>query len=140
MTLTMAGLLSGAIVAAGILFPAVPAQPAAAAALPTYARATDEATITGRISSVRGTTVVVRDDRGFLDHVELHRGTAINPTGLTLAAGMKVTVFGYDRGAQFAADEVDAPYRYAPAPPPDAYSDGSFGFGFGYDGPIRYFR
>jgi Domain of unknown function (DUF5666) len=45
-------------------------------------------------------------DRGT--HVELHQGTVINPTGITLQPGMRVQVYGYwNRDGSFAANEID---------------------------------
>jgi len=100
---------------------------------PSYARppANDEETIHGRISLIDGKYHLdVRDDRGFIDNVEMHQGTIINPTGLQLAPGMTVTILGYNRGPVFAANEIDTPYQaygFAREPYP-AYS---VGFGFG---------
>ena len=54
----------------------------------------------------------VRDVRGYVDNVTLHQGTIINPTGLTLAPGMVVSILGYNAGPFFAANEVDTPYTY----------------------------
>jgi hypothetical protein len=122
------GLLSlGALLAAGI--PA-PSQ----AETPSYARpgyASDEETIHGRIASFNGEyDMQVRDDRGFVDHVRLHTGTVINPTGLTLVPGMSVTILGYNRGSSFEANEVDTPYApYAAQPfpvPVYGYDYGSY--------------
>jgi hypothetical protein len=45
-------------------------------------------------------------DRGT--HVELHQGTVINPTGITLQPGMRVQVYGFwNRDGSFAANEID---------------------------------
>jgi hypothetical protein len=90
-----------------------PAAPAAAGA-PTYARqaANGEETIHGRINRFDGKYgIQVRDDRGFMDNVEMHAGTVINPTGLALQPGMAVTIVGYNRGHAFAANEIDTPYQ-----------------------------
>lgn len=111
---------------------AVAQQPAAAPAPPpSYARpaASGEETIHGRISSFDGKYhVQVHDDRGFVDNVELHQGTIINPTGVALQPGMMVTIVGSNRGPVFAANEIDTPYvAYGGAPYP-AYS---VGIGFG---------
>jgi hypothetical protein len=82
---------------------------------PSYA-SSDEDTIHGRIVSVDDPFhISVRDGRGFVDHVTLHQGTIINPTGLTLHPGMTVTVLGVNAGATLAANEIDTPYNYAPA-------------------------
>jgi len=121
---------------------AVAFAPLAAAAqddVPSYARptvvSTDE-TIHGRIRSVDGAfTISVADDRGFIDNVELHQGTIINPTGLTLSPGMSVTIVGYNAGDTFAANEIDTPYTYdGPLPTPVYYGPGYWcpGFGYGY--------
>ncbi len=66
--------------------------------------------INGTIASINGKyTITVHDDRGFIDDVHLHQGTIINPTGLTLAPGMRVTIFGYNAGSWFEANEIDTP-------------------------------
>jgi hypothetical protein len=110
------------------------AQDVPSYASPTYA-STDE-TIHGRIRSVDGAfNITVDDDRGFVDNVELHAGTIINPTGLTLAAGMSVTIAGYNAGSAFNANEIDTPYTYGgPLPSPVYYGPGYWypGFGYGY--------
>ncbi len=54
--------------------------------------------------------MTVRDEQGHLDRVVLHEGTIINPTGLTLADGMVVSILGYNAGPYFAANEIDTPY------------------------------
>ena len=72
-----------------------------------------DAQIHGRILSFDGAySVQVRDERGYVDNVQLHQGTIINPTGLTLAPGMVVSILGYNAGPYFAANEVDTPYTY----------------------------
>ena len=88
---------------------AQPAAPPPAYAPPSYA--TQDQQIHGRIVAFDGGyNLQVRDDRGYLDNVQLHPGTVINPTGLTLAPGMVVSVNGYNAGPYFAANEVDTPY------------------------------
>jgi hypothetical protein len=83
---------------------------AAPAAPPSYGRRADES-ISGRVTSFDGGyNLQVRDERGFIDNVQLHRGTIINPTGIRLAPGMAVTVYGVNRGPVFAANEIDTPY------------------------------
>jgi len=90
--------------------------PVAAAAqdVPSYAQpAPQDEQIRGRIVSFDGAySVTVKDDRGFVDNVQLHNGTIINPTGLTLQPGMVVSILGYNAGSFFAANEVDTPYNY----------------------------
>lgn len=120
MKFTLARVLSAVVAAAGVGFPVTATAQPAESATPAYSRpsyASDEETIKGRIASINGYRMEVRDDRGFVDNVELHQGTVINPTGLTLGPGMSVTVFGYSRGQMFAANEIDTPYSsYAAFP------------------------
>lgn len=110
----LAVLLGIAALSAPLAAPAqeVPAQTAPQAA-PSYARrpANGEEMISGKIGSFSGKyDIQVRDDRGFIDNVEMHQGTVINPTGLALQPGMPVTILGYNRGPVFAANEIDAPF------------------------------
>ena len=94
--------------------------PAAAGAqpLPSYAQpppssASGEENIHGRIVSFDGRFALqVRDERGFLDNVQLHQGTIINPTGITLEPGMVVSILGYNAGSYLAANEIDTPYTF----------------------------
>jgi hypothetical protein len=95
------------------------AAPIAAQAqvIPSYAQgpsaATAEEDVHGRVVSFDGAyTMTVRDERGFIDNVELHQGTIINPTGLTLEPGMIVNILGYDAGDYLAANEIDTPYTF----------------------------
>lgn len=85
----------------------------AAQAQPSYA--VHEQTIKGRVARFDlPYDLYVRSRHGDLDHVLLHQGTIINPTGLTLESGMSVTVYGRPEGSVFAANEIDTPYHYAP--------------------------
>jgi hypothetical protein len=135
-----AALLSIAVISAPLTAFAqqVPAQPEAQSA-PTYARpgATNgEETIHGRINQFDGKyRLEVRDDRGFVDNVELHQGTVINPTGLSLQPGMAVTIVGYNRGHAFAANEIDTPYQSYGLARAYSYPPYSIGVGFG---PVYY--
>ncbi len=102
-----------AFAAITLLAPAV----AGAQALPSYAQppapsyASGEENIHGRIVSFDGRyALTVRDERGYVDSVQLHQGTIINPTGLTLEPGMVVSVLGYNAGSFIAANEIDTPY------------------------------
>lgn len=92
--------------------------------------------IQGTIQSINGAfDISVADSQGYLDDVQLHQGTIINPTGLTLAPGMSVTIDGYSNGSQFDANEIDTPYHYSgPAPVPVYYGPGVWypGFNYGY--------
>ncbi len=61
----------------------------------------------------------------------MHQGTVINPTGLPLQNGMRVTIYGYNAGSTFAANEIDAhlpPIVVAPGAPVHV----GIGFGFGW--------
>lgn len=95
--------------------------PAAALAqpIPSYAEppppsyASGEENVHGRVISFDGQySLQVRDERGFVDNVRLHPGTIINPTGLTLAPGMIVSILGYNAGPYLAANEIDTPYAF----------------------------
>jgi hypothetical protein len=95
---------------------------AAQADIPSYAQG--EESIHGKVSGFDGKyDLTVRDDRGFDDHVRLHDGTVINPTGLRLAGGMTVTVYGHNDGSVFSAAEIETPYHrsYAYGYPYPAY-------------------
>jgi len=82
--------------------------------------------IAGIVRSFDGQyTMYVRDNHGDLDRVELHQGTIINPTGLTLQGGMRVTVYGHPEGPVFVADEIDTPYHGVPY----------YGYGYPYPYP-----
>jgi len=127
--------------------------------MPSYAQpagqpVADDEQIQGRISSFDGGyNLTVADNRGFVDNVQLHDGTIINPTGLTLAPGMVVSILGYNAGPYFAANEVDTPYTFYGGVPyyaghPWFYYGPSISLGFffgnvgwwhgGYFGPGRY--
>ena len=117
-----------------------------AGAPPSYARPANpngEEIIQGRVTAYDGKySLQVNDDRGYVDNVELRQGTIINPTGLRLQPGMRVTVLGYNRGHFFAANQIDTPYQsygFAyPAYPAYGYYPGySIGIGFG---PVFYHR
>ncbi|HYZ16754.1 MAG TPA: hypothetical protein VE591_10145 [Candidatus Acidoferrum sp.] len=94
------------------------ATPLAAQAqdMPSYAQpvaVSRDEQIHGRIVDFDGGyNLRVRDERGFIDNVQLHQGTIINPTGLTLAPGMVVSIDGYNAGPYLAANEIDTPYTF----------------------------
>jgi hypothetical protein len=72
-----------------------------------------EAQIHGRILNFDGGyNLAVKDEKGYVDNVQLHQGTIINPTGLTLAPGMIVSIMGYNAGPYFAANQIDTPYTF----------------------------
>jgi|GEM_PF-1967036 hypothetical protein len=118
------------------LFVTIAPQPgsAQASAAPAAANApSSEQTIHGRITATDGRfNIRIHDDSGYNDSVQLHRGTIINPTGLTLEVGMRVRILGYNAGDVFAANEIDTPYRFAGPPPPAMY----YGPGWWYPGYI----
>jgi len=87
------------------------AQDVPSYAQPQYANA--DVQIRGRIASFDGAyNLTVRDEGGYVDNVQLHPGTIINPTGITLAPGMIVSILGYNTGPYLAANEVDTPYAF----------------------------
>jgi hypothetical protein len=127
--------LAAAALPLGVFAQTTPA-PAAASGTPSYSRpsyASDEETIAGRITAFDGGyKLEVRDDRGFVDRVELHQGTIINPTGIRLQPGMSVTIYGVNRGSMLAADEIDTPYQQYGVIPVYPYGPRvSFGIGIG---------
>jgi hypothetical protein len=91
--------------------------------------------------------ISLRDDRGFVDEVQLGADTRVSPSGTQLAPGMRVAITGYNGGKWFDAvavevtgrDEAAAPQQpsyarpdpmggyassapaYAYPPPPPAY-------------------
>ena len=74
--------------------------------------------LVGTIQSINGAfNISVLDSNGYADNVALHQGTIINPTGLTLAPGMNVTILGYNAGGAFDANEIDTSYQYSGALP-----------------------
>jgi hypothetical protein len=107
-------------------------------ARPSAPRAGD--TIKGRVLSFDGGySLQVADERGYTDNVRLHKGTIINPTGLTLAPGMSVTIHGVNGGSAFVADEIDTPYTsfnampvypYYPYPVYPVYPGYPYGYGY----------
>ena len=100
-----------ALAAAALLAPlAAEAQGVPSYAQPTSSYAGDE-NIHGRIATFDGGfNLTVRDERGFVDNVHMHQGTIINPTGITLEAGMVVSILGYNAGSYLEANEIDTPY------------------------------
>jgi hypothetical protein len=66
------------------------------------------ATLSGTIAVFDGKYhLQLRDERGSLDDVTLHRGTVITPTGQRLTSGMHVTISGTTNGGSLDADEID---------------------------------
>jgi hypothetical protein len=107
------------------------AQAADQTQVPSYA--TGQETIHGTVSGFDGKyDLTVHDARGFDDHVQLHDGTVINPTGLKLANGMTVTIYGHNDGSHFTATEIDTPYHRTYAYGPYPYAP------YPYYGPYAY--
>jgi len=118
-------------------FTAATLQAAGADPLPSYAASDETIQIQGFVSSISGRDVTLRDERGFLDHVVLHDGTVINPTGMEIASGQALTIHGHVDGNVFDASEIDADANsYASAPyAVDTYVpyfDPYYGYGYGY--------
>jgi hypothetical protein len=111
---------------------------AAALALPALAGAQEQVpsygTPVARQESIKGTLtgfdgqyiVYMRDERGYDDHITLHQGTEINPTGIRLVEGMRVTIWGHTDGPTFQANRIDVS-------PPD-YGGSPYSSGYGYGG------
>jgi hypothetical protein len=124
-------LLGVAVATVALITPAI----ASAQNVPSYAAGGDQQ-IRGTISGINGTwNIDVADANGYTDSVELHQGTIINPTGLTLEPGMSVTIDGYPDGSNFDATEIDTPYQYdGPQPVAVYYGQGAWypGYAEGY--------
>jgi hypothetical protein len=111
---------------------------ASADTIPSYAARNGD-TIHGRVSSSAGKyELFVRDDRGYVDHVVLHNGTIINPTGFELASGDTVTIFGRVDGHVFLADEIDTPYSVGEQSIGYDNSQTAYDYGVGYPGDYGY--
>jgi hypothetical protein len=128
-------LLGVAVAAAALITPSI----ASAQDVPSYAtggaaNGGADQQIQGTISSINGTwNITVADANGYSDSVQLEQGTIINPTGLTLEAGMNVTIDGYADGSNFDAVEIDTPYQYSgPAPVAVYYGPGAWYPGYAY--------
>jgi len=84
-----------------------------AAPIAAQAQSNPSEDVHGRVVAFNGAYALsVRDERGFIDSIQLHQGTIINPTGLRLAPGMIVNVLGFNAGGYIAADEIDTPYTF----------------------------
>jgi hypothetical protein len=133
----MSGKFGFGVMTAALLLGTV-AFPAAAQSVPSYAH--NEESIHGVVSTFDGKyDLSVRDQRGYVDKVEMHDGTVINPRGLTLHSGMSVTIYGHGDGPRFVANEIDTPYHYAYSPYGYAPYAPYAVYG-GYYGPGPYFR
>ncbi len=89
--------------------------------------------VRGTVTGFNGAYVVyVHDDRGYNDNLTMHQGTIIDPTGIRLVEGMRVSAWGYADGPTFDAYQIEVagggPY-YA------GYS--GYPYGYGYATAIR---
>jgi hypothetical protein len=122
----------------------IAAVPSPGPTLPPYA--TQDEQIHGRIISFDGQYhLQVRDDHGYIDNVELHPGTIINPTGLKLEPGMVVSINGYTKGKYVEANEIDTPYMLYGGVPyfqghPWWYYGPSVSLSFFFGGPTWWHR
>jgi hypothetical protein len=128
-----------AIAVVASTFSLLSAVPAAAELVPSYATGSTDETIRGTVASVSGQyNIAVRDERGFVDNISLHRGTIINPKGLMIAPGESVTIVGSAQGSTFVANEIDTPYQefdiaqIYPAYGYYGYPYGGYGYGPSY--------
>lgn len=106
----------------------------------------NQQSVKGTVSGFDGQWIVyMHDDKGYTDHITLHQGTIINPTGIKLLEGMRVTIYGYAQGSTFEANRIDVAYspysQYygANGEPAYGYGDnGGYGYGGGYGGGYGY--
>jgi len=127
--------LAVSLTLAALVLPSVAnAQAAPAGGLPSYAHpAPQHEQITGTVTNFDGKYVLLlNDDRGFVDTVQLRDGTIINPTGLRLIEGMRVTVTGFTSGKTFVALQIDTPYTMTSAVPADAPAYYAYGTAYPY--------
>jgi hypothetical protein len=109
-------------------------QPTYAQPAPQYA---NQPAIKGTITSFDGQWIVyMHDEKGYTDHITLHQGTIINPTGIRLNEGMQVTVYGYADGPTFQANRIDV--AYSPYSPYYGSDGQPYGGGYGYGGYYPY--
>ena len=106
--------------------------------VPSYATpVARQESIKGILTGFNGAYIVyMRDDRGYDDHVTMHDGTVINPTGIKLVEGMRVTIYGYTNGSTFGANRIDvSPPDYGGNPYySNPYGDSYGGSPYGYGG------
>lgn len=90
--------------------------------------------IKGTISGFDGQWIVyMHDDKGYTDHITLHQGTTINPTGIKLLEGMRVTIYGNADGPTYQANRVDVAYSpYSPYYGSNGNPAYDYGYGGGY--------
>ena len=84
------------------------AGPAAAQEFPSYAQPLGNERLSGTVVRFAPGSydIGLLDDRGFVDRIVLHRGTIIEPNGLDLALGMRVSIIGRAADTSFVANEI----------------------------------
>src|SRR5580698_2264241 len=92
----------------GMLVSTIPGT-ALAQNVPSYgAPAARQEMVRGTVTGFNGAYVVyMRDERGYNDNVTMHQGTIINPTGIRLVEGMRVSIWGYADGPTFDAYQIE---------------------------------
>jgi len=78
--------------------------------------------------------VYMHDAHGYNDHISLHQGTVINPTGTRLVEGMQVVVYGYSDHGTYQANRIDVLNWQAFTPYPGYNVGYGYGYGYGYGG------
>ena len=105
-------------------------RPSYALPEPTYAQ---KDYIRGTLNGFDGQWIVyMHDAHGYNDHISLHQGTIINPTGTRLVEGMQVVVYGYSDHGTYQANRVDVLNWQAFSPYP------GYNVGYGYGGYYGY--
>ncbi|HEX3458015.1 MAG TPA: hypothetical protein VHR97_08695, partial [Candidatus Baltobacteraceae bacterium] len=107
-------------------------RPSYALPEPTYAQ---KDYIRGTLNGFDGQWIVyMHDSHGYNDHISLHQGTVINPTGTRLVEGMQVVVYGYSDHGTYQANRVDVLNWQAFTPYPGYNVGYGSGYGYGYGG------
>lgn len=112
------------------------------ATLPAHASIASAAEVAVAQTQLQGTIteivgkydVRVKTARGNIADVTLRQGTIINPSGMTLRPGVRVTVLGSGNADSFAAAQIDTPFHIENSPIAQfgAYPGGTYGpFGSG---------
>jgi hypothetical protein len=127
---------------AGIVASTTPGA-ALAQNVPSYGTpAARQEVIRGTVTGFDGAYLVyMRDERGYNDSVTMHQGTVINPTGIRLVEGMRVSIWGYANGPTFDAYQIEVAgggpyyagyYGYPNYGSGYGYGYGGYGYGYGY--------
>ncbi len=109
MTMISSKLHCTALVCAALAF-AAPVAASAEPAVPSAPATAAHAQLVAQITNFSGKYgITVRDAKGALVTVQMHRGTVIEPVGLRLDVGMRVALTGSVRDGVFQADRIDVP-------------------------------